>query len=140
LKNDEKTPITKNQILSAIKIEALTKQFGALTALDRLSLEVEKGELFALVGPDGAGKTTTMRLLCGIMDPSSGDATVAGYSIRKEPEYLKDKIGYMSQRFGLYGDLTVMENLLFYADLFGFPRRCFQRRSKGCWASRILPF
>ena len=89
----------------AIEVESLTKKFGSLIALDRLSLEVPKGELFALVGPDGAGKTTTMRLLCGIMDPTSGDAKVAGYSILREPERIKEKIGYMSQRFGLYGDL-----------------------------------
>jgi len=109
--------------MNAIEIKGLTKRFGELTALDQLSLDVHKGELFGLVGPDGAGKTTTMRLLCGIMDPTSGEAWVAGHNILREPEQIKEKIGYMSQRFGLYGDLTVMENILFYADLYDVPKK-----------------
>jgi ABC-2 type transport system ATP-binding protein len=109
--------------LPAIRTENLTKRFGAKTAVDSLNLEVRKGELFGLVGPDGAGKTTTMRLLTAIMDPSGGDAWVAGLSIRREGEEVKERIGYMSQRFGLYEDLTVMENLDFYADLFEVPKR-----------------
>ncbi len=108
---------------SIIKTNELTKSFGATLAVDRLNLEVRQGELFGLVGPDGAGKTTTMRLLTGIMDPSSGDAQVAGHSILSEGELIKEKIGYMSQRFGLYEDLTVMENILFYADLYEVPKR-----------------
>jgi ABC-2 type transport system ATP-binding protein len=104
---------------SAIRTSSLTKSFGNVPAVDRLDLEVRKGELFGLVGPDGAGKSTTMRLLTGIMRPTSGDAWVAGLSINGEEEAIKERIGYMSQRFGLYEDLTVMENILFYADLYG---------------------
>jgi len=87
--------------------------------VDHLDLEVQPGEIFALVGPDGAGKTTTMRLLCGLMNPTEGKAVVAGHDVSKEPDAVKDQIGYMAQRFGLYGDLTVNENMAFYADLFG---------------------
>ena len=102
-----------------IAIRNLTRRFGSLTAVDGLSLDVARGEVFGLVGPDGAGKTTTLRILCGLMDPSEGSATVAGHDVQKEPQPLKDKIGYMAQRFGLYPDLTVEENMIFYADLFG---------------------
>jgi ABC-2 type transport system ATP-binding protein len=107
----------------AIKIEGLTKNFNDVIAVKRLTFEVGKGELFGLVGPDGAGKTTTMRLLTGIMTPTSGNAWVAGHSILTEAELIKEKIGYMSQKFGLYEDLTVMENILFYADLYEVPLR-----------------
>ena len=103
---------------TAIKTSNLKKVFGDMVAVDDLNLEIRRGELFGLVGPDGAGKTTTMRLLTAIMGPSSGDAWVAGLSIINEGESLKEKIGYMSQRFGLYEDLTVMENIMFYADLY----------------------
>lgn len=106
-----------------IKTDKLTKAFAGLTAVDGLSLSVSEGEIFGLVGPDGAGKTTTMRLLTGIMEPSSGNAWVAGLNIIKEAEKIKEGIGYMSQRFGLYPDLTVMENIHFYADIYGVPRK-----------------
>jgi ABC-2 type transport system ATP-binding protein len=102
---------------TAIKTYDLKKVFGDTVAVDDLNLEIVRGELFGLVGPDGAGKTTTMRLLAAVMEPTSGNAWVAGLSIINEGERLKEKIGYMSQRFGLYEDLTVMENILFYADL-----------------------
>ncbi len=102
-----------------IQARGLTRRFGALTAVNHLDLEVERGEIFGLVGPDGAGKTTTLRLLCGLMDPSDGEAWVAGRNTAREPEAVKDRIGYMAQRFGLYTDLTVEENMDFYADLFG---------------------
>ena len=92
-----------------------------LVAVRHLDLEVKEGEIFGLVGPDGAGKTTTMRLLAGILPLSAGRAEVAGYDVAREPERLKEHLGYMSQRFGLYPDLTVLENLLFYADLYGVP-------------------
>ncbi|MCW5982541.1 MAG: ABC transporter ATP-binding protein [Bryobacteraceae bacterium] len=97
----------------------LTKRFGELTAVDGLSLEVEKGEVFGLVGPDGAGKTTTLRMLSGLVAPTSGEARVAGFDAASHAEQVKDRIGYMAQRFGLYGDLSVEENMRFYADLFG---------------------
>jgi ABC-2 type transport system ATP-binding protein len=97
----------------------LSKRFGDLVAVDHFTLTVPRGEIFGLVGPDGAGKTTTLRMLCGLMDPSEGSARVAGHDVVREPQAVKDRIGYMAQRFGLYGDLTVGENMTFYADLFG---------------------
>lgn len=107
----------------AIRTSKLTKAFGSNIAVDRLDIEIKKGELFGLVGPDGAGKTTTMRLLSSIMDPTSGEAWVAGLSVIKDGERLKERIGYMSQKFGLYEDLTVMENIIFYADLYEVPKK-----------------
>src|SRR5437868_3546855 len=104
---------------TVIHAENLTRRFGELVAVDHLNLEVAAGEIFALVGPDGAGKTTTMRLLCGLMNPTEGRAIVAGHDVAKELDAVKDQIGYMAQRFGLYGDLTVDENMAFYGDLFG---------------------
>jgi len=109
--------------MNAIETDHLTKRFGDLAAVDGLTLSVADGEIFGLVGPDGAGKTTTMRLLTSIMEPSGGDAWVAGHHIVREAEKIKENIGYMSQRFGLYTDLTVMENLDFYADIYNEPRR-----------------
>lgn len=105
--------------MSIVVAENLTRRFGELVAVRDLSLEVAEGEVFALVGPDGAGKTTTMRMLCGLMDPSQGRAVIAGLDVSQHPDAVKDQIGYMAQKFGLYGDLTVEENLAFYADLFG---------------------
>jgi len=105
--------------MSVIKAVNLTRKFNSLTAVNNLNLDIPEGEIFGLVGPDGAGKTTTMRLLTGILDPTSGEGWVYGKHIVKEAETLKDNIAYMSQRFGLYEDLTVMENINFYADLFG---------------------
>ncbi len=102
-----------------IETRELTRRFGTLTAVDHLNLAVAKGEIFGLVGPDGAGKTTTLRMLCGLMDASEGSARVAGHDVSKESQAVKDQIGYMAQRFGLYGDLTVQENMDFYGDLFG---------------------
>jgi ABC-2 type transport system ATP-binding protein len=108
-------PITVEPI---IEIRGLTKRFGELTAVDHLDLTVAQGEIFGLVGPDGAGKTTTLRMLCGLMDPTEGSARVAGHDVARESRAVKDQIGYMAQRFGLYQDLTVEENMIFYADLF----------------------
>jgi len=102
-----------------IETHGLTRRFGEITAVDHLDLTVERGEIFGLVGPDGAGKTTTLRMLCGLMDPSEGSATVSGHDAARESRQVKDRIGYMAQRFGLYQDLTVEENMIFYADLFG---------------------
>ena len=114
--------------MSAIRAERLTKRFGNVTAVDQLSLEVAEGEIFGLVGPDGAGKTTAMRLLTGIMDVTSGDGWVFGRSVVRESEAIKDDIGYMSQQFGLYQDLTVLENIRFYADVYGVPRRLREKK------------
>lgn len=102
-----------------IETHGLTRSFGPLTAVDGLNLTVMEGEIFGLVGPDGAGKTTTLRMLCGLMEPTRGTALVAGHDAARESQAVKDQIGYMAQRFGLYGDLTVEENMVFYADLFG---------------------
>lgn len=110
------------QSTTMIHCEGLTKRFGAHMAVDHLNLQVNQGEIFGLVGPDGAGKTTTIRMLCGVMAPDEGEAHVAGIDVRREPDALKHRISYMSQRFGLYGDLTVDENLRFYADLYEVTR------------------
>jgi ABC-2 type transport system ATP-binding protein len=109
--------------MSAIHATGLRRTFGATVAVDTLDLDVADGEIFGLVGPDGAGKTTTMRMLTGILSPTAGSATVAGCDVVRQAERLKDHIGYMSQRFGLYPDLTVIENILFYADIYGVAAR-----------------
>jgi ABC-2 type transport system ATP-binding protein len=121
--------------MNAIKTSNLTKSFNGNIAVSNLNLEIKKGELYGLVGPDGAGKTTTMRLLTAIMEPTSGEAWVAGSSILTEGEWIKEKIGYMSQRFGLYEDLTVMENIIFYADLYEV-----QRKERPARIERLLGF
>jgi ABC-2 type transport system ATP-binding protein len=107
----------------SIQTTNLTKRFGSLTAVKNLSLEVKTGEIFGLVGPDASGKTTTLRMLCGILPPDGGEGKVAGCDIRREAEPLKEKVGYLPQRFGLYGDLTVLENIDFYADLYRVSRK-----------------
>jgi ABC-2 type transport system ATP-binding protein len=104
---------------SAITCEGLTKSFPGVRAVDVLSFDVCAGEIFGLVGPDGAGKTTTLRMLAGIMTPDAGRATIAGFDVERDPEGVKHALSYMPQRFGLYEDLTVDENIRFYADLFG---------------------
>lgn len=124
-----------------IKTENLTRKFGALIALDHLNLEVEEGEIFGLVGPDGAGKSTTMRLLTGILDPSSGEAWVYNKHTVKEAEPLKESIAYMSQRFGLYEELTVLENINFYADVYGVTKDKRQEAIERLLGfSGLLPF
>lgn len=125
----------------AIRTEKLCKDFERVKAVESLDLEVKRGELFGLVGPDGAGKTTTMRMLAGIMDPTSGCAWVDGISIVEDPEGVKEHLAYMPQRFGLYQDLTVIENLIFYADLFRVPKRVRpERTEKLLGFSRLSPF
>jgi ABC-2 type transport system ATP-binding protein len=104
---------------AAVRTVALRKTFGDLVAVDHLDLEIARGEVFGLLGPNGSGKTTTIRMLCGLLPPTSGDATVVGCNIRTDSELLRNRIGYMSQRFGLYGELTVRENCRFYASLYG---------------------
>ena len=103
----------------AVRTVALRKTFGDLVAVDHLDLEIARGEVFGVLGPNGSGKTTTIRMLCGLLPPTSGDATVVGCDIRRDAELLRNRIGYMSQRFGLYGELTVRENCRFYASLYG---------------------
>jgi ABC-2 type transport system ATP-binding protein len=110
-----------------IELHELTRRFGEMTAVDHVSLQVHEGEIFGLVGPDGGGKTTTLRMLASLIEPTSGWARVAGHDVSKESRAVKDSIGYMAQRFGLYGDLSVDENLAFYADLFGIPEQERQR-------------
>jgi len=102
-----------------VRTEALTRSFGDLVAVNRIDLTVEKGEIFGIVGPDGSGKTTTLRMLSGLINPTRGSASVAGYDVVTRSTEVKDRIGYMAQRFGLYVELTVQENMDFYADLFG---------------------
>jgi ABC-2 type transport system ATP-binding protein len=106
-----------------IHTERLSRSFGALQAVRDLSLDVQRGEIFGVLGPNGAGKSTTIRMLCGILDPTGGGGTVAGCDLRTEAERIKQRIGYMTQRFSLYEDLSVAENLRFYAGLYGVPPR-----------------
>ena len=119
----------------SIQTKDLTKRFGMLTAVKNLNLEVKTGEIFGLVGPDASGKTTTLRMLCGILPPDEGEAKVAGCDIRREAEPLKEKVGYLPQRFGLYGDLTVLENIDFYADLYQVSKKDRKQR-----VERLLRF
>ncbi|MGD0221818.1 MAG: ABC transporter ATP-binding protein [Terriglobia bacterium] len=114
----------------AIIVSSLSKQFGEVRAVDGLSFEVYAGEIFGLVGPDGAGKTTTLRMLSGVMGTDSGSVTIAGCDVVRDPEGAKSLLSYMSQRFGLYEDLTVDENIRFYADLFGVRRKQRIKRSQ----------
>ena len=100
----------------------LTCRFPALTAVDHLNIDIFRGEIFGLVGPDGAGKTTTLRLFCGLIKPTEGRAQVVGYDVSRDLDKVRDRIGYMAQRFGLYPDLSVQENMTFYADLYGLPQ------------------
>ena len=121
--------MTDSRSQSAIVAEGLTKSFPGVRAVDALSFDVRAGEIFGLVGPDGAGKTTTLRMLAGIMPPDAGSATVAGFNVVRDPEGAKHALSYMPQRFGLYEDLTVEENIRFYADLFGVRRAERKERS-----------
>ncbi|MBS2017900.1 MAG: ABC transporter ATP-binding protein [Deltaproteobacteria bacterium] len=105
-----------------IETDHLSRRFGDLVAVRDVSLRVERGEIFGVLGPNGAGKSTTIRMLCGILDPTAGRGTVVGFDIRRDAERIKQNIGYMTQRFSLYEDLTVRENLVFYAGIYGVPR------------------
>jgi ABC-2 type transport system ATP-binding protein len=118
-----------------IETRDLTKRFKKATAVDGLDISIRKGEIFGLLGPDGAGKTTTIRMLCAIMDPSEGSARVAGFDTVRQSEEIKKRIGYMPQQFSLYGDLTVLENLTFFADVFQVGRREREER-----ITRLLGF
>jgi ABC-2 type transport system ATP-binding protein len=130
-----------NDATPMVVLDGLTRRFRDLVAVDSLSLTVQRGELFGLVGPDGAGKTTTLRMLAGVLRPSSGDAHLDGVSVVREPERVKHAIAYMSQRFGLYADLTVAENLEFYAGLYRVPRAALPARLERLYHfSALEPF
>ncbi|MBP1765350.1 MAG: glcV [Firmicutes bacterium] len=127
--------------MDAIQINELTQKFGSVTAVNRLTLTVNQGEIFGLLGPDGAGKTTIMRLLAGLMMPSEGDAWISGYHTVNDVEALRNLISYMPQRFGLYLDLTVQENIDFYADLYNVPQKTRKEKIPELLAfSNMTPF
>jgi ABC-2 type transport system ATP-binding protein len=113
---------------AVIRVERLTKRYGELVAVDGVTFDVQPGEVFALLGPNGSGKSTTIRMLCGILEPTSGTGEVLGFDIFRQSEQIKKRIGYMSQRFSLYEDLTVRENLEFYADIYEVHHGTFRRR------------
>jgi ABC-2 type transport system ATP-binding protein len=106
----------------AVSLDNLVKTFGSFVAVDHVSLQVPKGEIFGFLGPNGAGKSTTIRMLCGLLRPTSGHASVAGFDIAKDPEAVRRNIGYMSQKFSLYDDLTVEQNIDFFTGMYGVPR------------------
>jgi len=112
----------------AVEIRDLVKTFGSFVAVDHVSLEVKKGEIFGFLGPNGAGKSTTIRMLCGLLTPTSGDASVTGFDVRTQPEEIRRNIGYMSQKFSLYDDLTVDQNIDFFTGMYGVPRERRQQR------------
>jgi ABC-2 type transport system ATP-binding protein len=112
----------------SVAVKDLVKRFGDFTAVDRLNLETRKGEVFGFLGPNGAGKSTTIRMLCGLLKPTSGQATVAGYDVARQPESVRQNIGYMSQKFSLYNDLKVIENLRLFAGLYNVPPALLRER------------
>ena len=113
----------------AIKAEQITKIFGDFTAVDHISFEVSKGEIFGFLGANGAGKTTAMRMFCGLSIPSSGNATIAGFDVYKNTEDIKKNIGYMSQKFSLYENLTILENLEFFGGIYGLSNKQIKEKS-----------
>ena len=124
---------------AVIKINELRKSYGDIIAVDGVSYQVNRGEMFGLVGPDGAGKTTTMRMLVGLLNPDSGNAEVLGYNLLTQKNLIKDEIGYLSQRFSLYGDLSIDENIEFFADIHGV-RNYKERRDELLEFTRLTPF
>ena len=118
-----------------ISARALVKRFGSFTAVDGVSFEVRQGEIFGILGPNGSGKTTAIRMLCGLLSPTAGDADVAAASVAREPDVVKSRIGYMSQAFGLYRDLSVDENLDFYAGVYGLG---LERPARTEWAKAAM--
>ena len=118
-RNPNGEPAARRDPEVAVRTDKLRRTFGALVAVEGLDLLIHRGEVFGLLGPNGSGKTTTIRMLCGLLEPTSGSATVVGYDVARAPEAVRARIGYMSQRYGLYDDLTVEENLRFYAAMYG---------------------
>lgn len=116
--------------MKVIEVENLTKRFGSFTAVDNISFSVESGEIFGFLGANGAGKTTAMRMLCGLLKPTSGKGFVAGYDINRQSEKIKASIGYMSQKFALYEDLKVWENIRLYAGIYGVPEAEAKERTE----------
>ncbi len=120
---------------STVQVRNLVKRFGSFVAVDDVSLDVSRGEIFGFLGPNGAGKSTTIRILCGLLAPTSGQALVYGFDVAKEPERVKQSIGYMSQRFSLYDDLTVEENIEFFSGVYGVPRE--KRAERKAYAMKM---
>ncbi|MDD2715315.1 MAG: ABC transporter ATP-binding protein [Candidatus Wallbacteria bacterium] len=118
--------VTKTETI--VEVTDLTRKFDDFIAVDRISLKIGRGEVFGFLGPNGAGKSTTIRMLCGLLVPTSGEGTVAGFDIISESEKIKERIGYMSQKFSLYGDLTVDENIDFYSGIYNVPREIRKKR------------
>jgi ABC-2 type transport system ATP-binding protein len=114
----------------AVHTEKLTRKFGDVTAVDGVTFDINRGEVFGVLGPNGSGKTTTIRMLCGLLTPTSGSATVAGFDVGTQSEEIRQNIGYMSQRFGMYEDLTVAENLDFYSSLYGLTGEGKRKRTE----------
>ena len=121
--------------MNSIEVNDLTKKFGNFTAVNKVSFNVKKGEVFGFLGANGAGKSTTIRMLCGILEPTTGDALVGGFSVMNEPDKVKQNIGYMSQRFSLYNDLTVEENINFFGGVYGLFGKELEERKK--WVLKI---
>jgi len=121
--------------MNSIEVQNLTKKFGNFTAVDNVSFSVKQGEIFGFLGANGAGKSTTIRMLTGILEPTSGDALVGGYSVMNQPDKVKTQIGYMSQKFSLYNDLTVEENIRFFAGVYGLAGMKYEERKK--WALKV---
>ncbi|MFZ0301452.1 MAG: ABC transporter ATP-binding protein [Terracidiphilus sp.] len=117
-----------SEAANSVVIENLVKRFGSFVAVDRLNLTVHKGEVFGFLGPNGAGKSTTIRMLCGLLKPSAGRAAVAGFDVARDPESVRQNIGYMSQKFSLYNDLKVIENLRLFAGLYSVPAKEVEER------------
>jgi ABC-2 type transport system ATP-binding protein len=120
---------------ASVEVVNLVKRFGDFTAVDRISFTTRRGEIFGFLGPNGAGKSTTIRMLCGLLRPTAGQAIVAGYDVSRQPEAVRQNIGYMSQKFSLYNDLTVLENLRFFAGMYNVPRAVADERIR--WALRM---
>ena len=121
--------------MNSIEVNGLTKKFGKFTSVDNISFNVEEGEIFGFLGANGAGKSTTIRMLCGILNPTMGDAMVGGFSVKNDPDSVKKNIGYMSQRFSLYDDLLVEENINFFGGIYGLESRQLEERKK--WVLNI---